>query len=176
MFRFGRSLEAVRSARRAVNLQSYMLSLILTTSHTNKAVYLLIDHYIWMGRVGLLKIDDKYWGDKASRFWLLSLILGFVRDLYSLRVSTEKSLEDRHNEKPYKSEGAGDIVMAVFYALRNNPQAALDLVKNGCDIVIPANSLGIINVNNGVVGLCGVLSSILAGLQVYYPQLKLTPS
>lgn len=176
LFRFGRSLEALRSARRAINLQSYILSLTLTTSHTNKAVFLLIDHYIWMGRVGILTIDDKYWSDKASRFWLLSLILGFIRDLYALRVSTEKSLEDRHNEKPYQSEGACDVLIAVFRALKNNPQATMDLIKNGCDIVIPANSLGIINVNNGVVGLCGVLSSVLAALQVCSPQLKLAPN
>lgn len=169
-------MEALRSARRAINLQSYVLSLTLTTCHTNKAAFLLIDHYIWMGRVGILNIDDKYWSDKASRFWLLSLILGLIRDLYALRISTEKSLEDRHSEKPNHKEGACDVMMAILKALRNNPQATIDLLKNGCDIVIPANSLGVININSGVVGLCGVLSSILAAVQVWYPHLKLVPS
>lgn len=176
MFRLGRSAESWRAAQRAVSLQDYILATTLAISHTNKAMYLLIDHYIWLGRIGVLKMDQKYWSDKSSRFWLLSLILHVIRDLYAIRVSTEKSLEDRHRETPNSKEGIGDVLKAILYAMRRNPQATIDLIKNGCDIVIPASSMGIINTNSGVVGLCGMISSVLAAVQIASPKLKLVPN
>lgn len=176
LFRFGRSIESVRAAQRAINLQSYVLSLTLTVSHTNKALYLLIDHYIWLGRVGVLSIDHKTWGDRSSRFWLLSLILAFIRDLYALKLTMDQSLESKMYERPGKSSTPADKLQALFNAIKRNPQATIDIVKNGCDIVIPAKSLGLINVNNGIVGLCGVISTLLAALQVANPSLKLKPN
>ena len=176
VFRFGRSIESLRAAQRAINLQNYVLSLTLTVSHTNKALYLLIDHYIWLGRVGILNIDHKTWGNRSSKFWLLSLILAFIRDIYALSLTMERSLKPKVLEGQKESSGPTDKLQAVLTAMRDNPQATIDIVKNGCDIVIPASSLGLINVNNGVVGLCGMVSTVLAALQVVEPSLKLKPN
>lgn len=174
LFRFGKSIESLRAAQRAINLQNYLLSLTLTTSHANKAFYLLLDHYIWMGKVGLISTDLKMWTDSANKFWLASLLMAFGRDVYSLYVDMERSLQNRKYERGL--DGSESLPATFLKVLKRNPQATIDIIKNGCDIVIPATSLGYTNFNNGVVGLCGVLSSILAAVQIAKPSLKLKPN
>ncbi|XP_039271763.2 peroxisomal membrane protein 11A-like [Styela clava] len=171
LFRFGKSVDSLRAAQRAINLQNYVLSLTLTTSHTNKAAYLLIDHYIWMGKVGLVHADLKKWTESANKFWLASLMMAFARDLYSLYINMQLLARDARRREE-------SISFQTYFSnfVKQNQQAIIDLLKNGFDIVIPANSLGYTNFNNGVVGLCGVLSSLLAAVQIAKPSMKLTPN
>lgn len=176
LFRFGRSIESFRAAQRAINLQNTVLQWTLTASHGNKALYLLIDHYVWLGRVGLLQANLKKWGNVASKFYLASLICAFLRDLYSLYVDAERCLQNAKFEGKELERPKAKLGFLLFVrVIQKNPQATLDCIKNGCDIVIPLSSLGYLGVNNGVVGACGVISSLIGAYQIAKPSIKLRP-
>lgn len=175
LFRFGRSIDSLKAAQRAVNLQDYLVRLTMTASHTNKAFYLLVDHYVWLARVGVVAADLKKWSATASRFYLASLVFAFVRDLYALHITMERCLQNTKHEDVSDQYKVAAYAALFYKVVKRNPQAAVDLVKNACDIVIPAASLGYLNVNNGVVGVCGVISSLLGALQIASPSMKLKP-
>ncbi|KAL2079842.1 hypothetical protein ACEWY4_023635 [Coilia grayii] len=59
--------------------------------------------------------------------------------------------------------------------LRNNPPLLLDLLKNGCDILIPLHRLGLYRTSDGLVGAAGLASSVLSILTILHPWLKLKP-
>lgn len=59
--------------------------------------------------------------------------------------------------------------------LRGNPPLLLDTLKNLCDVFIPLDKLGLYPTGPGLVGACGLTSSVLSILTVLYPWLKLKP-
>lgn len=67
------------------------------------------------------------------------------------------------------------FLFLLLESLRNEPSVALDTVKNVCDLFIPLDKLGIYQTNAGVVGFCGLVSSLLGILSVLRPSLKIKP-
>lgn len=66
-------------------------------------------------------------------------------------------------------------VYLLAHVLHGNPALLLDLVKNLCDVMIPLDRLGLYPTSNGVVGACGLTSSVLAIITIIHPWLKLKP-
>lgn len=169
VFRFGRCIHSFRAAQKSINLDDAILRFTSTTSHLNKVFYLLLDHYIWLGRAGLITTDMKKWGTASFRFWFASLVMDLAKDFYVLSACLERTAQEK------EFEGQSNPASTLLKTLGREKNITVDLIKNGCNIVIPMSSLGYLNVNNGVVGLCGVVSSVLAGLQIAYPSLALKP-
>lgn len=66
-------------------------------------------------------------------------------------------------------------VLLLARVLRSHPPLLLDLVRNACDLFIPLDKLGLWRSGPGVVGLCGLVSSILSLLTLICPWLRLKP-
>ena len=164
----------------------------ITLSKLNQALYLFIDHIIWAHRVGIVKIDNKYYSDLSSRFWLATLILNLSRDLYQIAVlledtakqnrllEKERQLEQTSNGTRAYADGpvtsSGKITYSDFMeCLRENPQVTLDTVKNGTDLFLPLSSLGYVDISPGLVGLFGLISSVVGVVTVWNSKLKLSP-
>ncbi|XP_002131580.2 peroxisomal membrane protein 11A-like [Ciona intestinalis] len=161
-FRLGRSLESLRNAQKTVHLADPVLRTTLTIAHLNRALFLAIDHYLWLGRVGVVKVDKK-WDLSASRYYLASIIITLVRDLYAIYVGMERS----------KREGKRYSFLArLCYA---DPAATVDLVRNICDYPIPASKLGFFPKHDGLIGVLGLISSILGAYQFANPKYKPKP-
>ncbi|CAK8694701.1 unnamed protein product [Clavelina lepadiformis] len=167
-FRLGKSLESLQAARKTMALVDPVLRTTLTISHLNKAGFLFIDHYLWLGRIGIAKVD-KRWDYISARFYLGSILLSILRDLYAVYIAL-KRLEQReqYNEKK--------VYLPLWVqCLKENPEATLDLLRNICDFPIPGSKLGYFPKHNGLVGICGLVSSLIGAYQVAYPQIKLKP-
>ncbi|CAF93252.1 unnamed protein product, partial [Tetraodon nigroviridis] len=183
LLRLGNSLEALEAAQRAVHLSDGVLRLCLTLTHLNRALFLACDHLLWAGRTGLLpSLDHSKWSHRSFRYYLFALILSLTRDLYELRLLMER---EERSKGPRGSSSAqpGDsascparrplrLLVEVLYS---NPPLLLDLLKNSCDIFIPLDRLGICRAGPGLVGACGLTSSVLSILAIIHPWLKLKP-
>ncbi|PNJ22926.1 PEX11B isoform 3, partial [Pongo abelii] len=66
-------------------------------------------------------------------------------------------------------------VLLLARVLRGHPPLLLDVVRNACDLFIPLDKLGLWRCGPGIVGLCGLVSSILSILTLIYPWLRLKP-
>ncbi|CAF93249.1 unnamed protein product, partial [Tetraodon nigroviridis] len=130
-----------------VHLSDGVLRLCLTLTHLNRALFLACDHLLWAGRTGLLpSLDHSKW---SHRSFSPARGLGVLPRPEALRLLVE-----------------------VLYS---NPPLLLDLLKNSCDIFIPLDRLGICRAGPGLVGACGLTSSVLSILAIIHPWLKLKP-
>ncbi|XP_066464856.1 peroxisomal membrane protein 11B [Eleutherodactylus coqui] len=184
LFRLGNSVDALESAKRAIHLSDVVLRLCITVSHLNRAMYFACDNILWLGKSGLSKgMDQEKWSQRSFRYYLFSLIMNLSRDLYEMKLLMELETGARRSCKASAENGTvcppGDHLprqlRLVIQVLRSNPPLLLDVVKNACDLFIPLDKLGLYKTNAGVVGLCGLTSSILSILTILHPWLKLKP-
>ncbi|CAL8069433.1 unnamed protein product [Orchesella dallaii] len=60
--------------------------------------------------------------------------------------------------------------------VRDHGDVAVDLLKNSCDVFLPLNSLGFVNLSPAVIGLLGVISTIASALPQINPMIKMVPA
>ncbi|XP_048418703.2 peroxisomal membrane protein 11A isoform X2 [Stegostoma tigrinum] len=192
LFRLGNTVDAVQAARRNVQLSDPILRFCLTVIPLSRAVYFICDNILWMGTVGLGGINKDKWNKRCNHYYLFSLIISLSRDVYEVsqllkeaakaqKVQQCKSinhLKANHLQKDFVwtlRVRAEDFFMLLYQSLKNNPPVLLDIIKNICDLSLPLDKLGIFKTNPGVVGLCGLISSVLSILTLTHPTLKLRP-
>lgn len=172
-----------------MQLSDRVLCLCLTAANINRALYFICDNVLWARSVGLVRsIDKERWRLNASRFYFLSLVLSLTRDVYVvLQLMTQKARDkhfkekmDRHlSESTEVAEAVVPQLDALLFllleSLRSNPAVALDTLKNICDLFIPLDRLGIYQSNAGVVGFCGLLSSLIGIVTLARPRLRISP-
>ncbi|XP_064609766.1 peroxisomal membrane protein 11B-like [Liolophura sinensis] len=188
LLRFGKSFDFFHGALKTLHLSDVVLRLTLTLSKINQACYLLIDHLVWMGRVGLVHIDMKKWLDVSARFWLVSIMLNLVRDVYDIIKVLTEAIQSRkamlrrsqynNGDTQYKDKEKKVLtnIDLVVRCVSENKPLMLDFLKNGADFFLPMSSLGHIQTSAGTQGILGVVSSVIGVLTVWNPLLRLVPS
>ena len=90
---------------------------------------------------------------EAQRFWLVGIMFSVVSGVYSLRKLADKERGVVKTE----AEGrlAGEKIVKDRKALKTQ------LLSDCADAVIPAAGLGWVGVDDGVVGLAGLVSSVI---------------
>uniref|UniRef100_G3X2U3 Peroxisomal biosis factor 11 beta n=1 Tax=Sarcophilus harrisii TaxID=9305 RepID=G3X2U3_SARHA len=197
VLRLGNSADALESAKRAVHLSDVVLRFCITVSHLNRALYFACDNVLWAGKAGLAPlVDQEKWAQRSFRYYLFSLIMNLSRDAYEIRllmeqessacwrrpkVSTAGNLGggesggDPRGSLPHLALQLRLRVLLLARVLRGHPPLLLDVVRNTCDLFIPLDKLGLWRCGPGVVGLCGLVSSILSILTLLCPWLRLKP-
>lgn len=189
LFRLGNSVDALESAKRAIHLSDVVLRLCITVSHLNRAMYFACDNILWLGKSGLSKtMDQEKWSQRSFRYYLFSLIMNLSRDLYEMKLLMESESGARRSSSKVSAENGAVSrgerppqqtlalqLRLLVHVLRGNPPLLLDVAKNLCDLFIPLDKLGLYKTNPGMVGLCGLTSSVLSILTILHPWLKLKP-
>ncbi|NXX69341.1 PX11A protein, partial [Spizella passerina] len=186
MFRLGNVVHALVAARRAAELPEVVPRLCLTGSHLSRALYFVCDAALWLRSVGLQPhLDKPKWHTWATKCYYCSLLMNLARDWYEISWRLEQAaLEEKAKENSawqrdgeelngVRSDGLHSFICQLFHILKRNPPLLLDLVKNLCDLSGPLDTLGIYKTNPGVIGFCGVLSSLVGILTLASPHLKL---
>lgn len=192
VLRIGKSLDFLHGALHTIHLPDHVLRITLTMSKINQAFYLIFDHIIWAGRVGLADVDKPKWLDLSARFWLFSLILNLIRDVYDIwrALVHELKVRDSQASRNLKlrngfQDGSNlqhqrQVVPSNWEVLLKcyleNKAVFLDFVKNACDLVLPMSSIGHIDASPGMQGLFGFLSSVVGVATAWDPLLRLVPS
>ncbi|XP_074901201.1 peroxisomal membrane protein 11A isoform X1 [Buteo buteo] len=186
MFRLGNMVHALVAARRTTQLPDVVPRFCLTASNLTRALYFVCDAVLWLKSIGLRPDVDKLkWRNWATKCYYFSLLMNLARDWYEISwrleqaVQEEKTKEnsfwDKHNQELncVRCDGLHGFLLLLFQILKRHPPLLLDLVKNLCDLSGPLDTLGICKTNPGVIGFCGILSSLVGILTIASPQLKL---
>lgn len=189
LLRLGNTANSIEAAKRTVQLSDRVLCLCLTVSNVSRALYFICDNALWARNVGLIhSIDKERWSLNASRCYFFSLVMSLTRDVYVVlqlmahraRDKTFKQKMDQHlNGNPEVAEVVIPQVDAFLFllleTLKSHPAVALDTLKNICDLFIPLDRLGIYQSNAGVVGFCGLISSLIGIVTLAQPTLRIKP-
>ncbi|KAM7396690.1 hypothetical protein PAMP_019713 [Pampus punctatissimus] len=189
LFRLGNTINSIEAAKRTMQLSDRVLCLCLTVANINRGLYFICDNVLWARNAGLIRdIDKERWSLSASRYYLFSLVMSLTRDVYVILQLMVKRARDKHfkqkmdshlNESPEVAEVVIPQLDAFLFllmeSLKSHPAVVLDTVKNICDLTIPLDRLGIYQSNAGVVGFCGLISSLIGIVTLVQPNLKIKP-
>ncbi|XP_040425935.1 peroxisomal membrane protein 11A isoform X2 [Cygnus olor] len=186
VFRLGNTVHALVAARRTTQLPDVVPRVCLTASNLTRALYFVCDTVLWLKSVGLQPdIDAPKWRNWATKCYYFSLLMNLARDWYEVSWRLEQAVQeekikensswDKRNQELncLKCDGLHGFFLLLFQILKNHPPLVLDMVKNLCDLSGPLDTLGIYKTNPGVIGFCGLLSSLVGILTLASPHLKL---
>ncbi|XP_068693276.1 peroxisomal membrane protein 11A-like [Montipora foliosa] len=171
IFRLGRSLDMILGAIRAREIRhDSVLKILIICRRITFAFYYIIDHITWAVRLGLYKSNLKEWSKLEAKLWLIALGFGLLRNLYDiLNLVLVPAKKNDGEERSIQSN-------SVTTRLASRPEILLDTVKNSADFLLPFNVMGMIELNVGLAGLLGLISSIAGAVPVWNPNMKLKPS
>ncbi|XP_009559685.2 peroxisomal membrane protein 11A isoform X2 [Cuculus canorus] len=186
MFRLGNVVHALVAARKTTQMPDVVPRFCLTASNLTRALYFVCDAALWLKSVGLQPdIDKPKWQNWATKFYYVSILMNLARDWYEISWRLEQAVQevetkansswDNHHQElnRVKHDGLHGFLLLLFQILKRHPPLLLDLVKNLCDLSGPLDTLGIYKTNPGVIGFCGILSSLVGILTLASPHLKL---
>ncbi|GME68936.1 unnamed protein product [[Candida] boidinii] len=139
------------------------------------ALYFQFDTLQWLKLLGLLTSKNSgalyFKVDKlAANFWLIGLTGSIITDLRNLKISydSNKALLNEINSQE-KTDGSSTsdeklIVQNNELILKNNEKINLnkrDLFKNVLDSLIALKGSQLIDLNDGVLGFAGIITSII---------------
>lgn len=168
VLRLGRFLHSFKNAKKSMNLLDPILKVTLSTFYINQTMNILLDHYLWMGKIGLLKVDTK-WETTSAKFFHMSICISIIRDLYSLHQTLIR-MQTTSDEK----SGNLDFSLALKVCYNNIP-ATLDLIRNIFDLPLPGSKLGYFPNHGGLVAFSGLVSSLIGIFQLVNPNFKPKP-
>ena len=111
------------------------------------------------------------WGpavqQEANKQWFYAIATSIIWSLYQLlQLSVasipDKSRKNKHSEKSSEAKAeshTGDTTA--------RSQIVLQLIVDCCDLVIPAAALQWVAVDPAMVGVCGTVSTVLAGHEIW---------
>lgn len=184
VLRLGKSLEVFYGALKTIHYSDAWLAFCLTVNKICQSIFLLTDHIIWLARSGLVKdIDAPKWTQRSNRFWLVSLVMSLVRDVYEINrvvasFSSYKSLSSCIASSVGSIRNPKDVtncIASLLEFLITYKHLTVDTIKNCCDLFIPLNGLGFTNLSPRVIGLLGMISSVAGLIVILNPHCKLTP-
>lgn len=167
MFRIGKYFDMLQGALRNLDVKDKPLRLLVVSVRLTRVLYFLVDQIVWAARIGLYKSDPKAWSKSQAKIWSVALILCVARniyDIYCLLKTTNKKNDDQENQQ-----------LCWYEKFKMRPEVLVDTVKNCADFLIPLNIIGVIQINNGIIGILGLISSLAGASTAWQPTLKLKP-
>ncbi|KZC07566.1 PREDICTED: peroxisomal membrane protein 11B [Dufourea novaeangliae] len=174
LLRLGRCLDSLYAAVKMMKYPDGAIRVLLTASKIANALFLLTDHIIWIGRVGLHKVNIEKWSKTANKYWLINIIINLIRDVYEII----KILENEGKNALLKTSNVSFNAWKqykVLLQLKNHKEVVMDTIKNGCDLFIPLTALGFTKFTPGTIGIFGIISSLVGLYTIIHPLYKLTP-
>ncbi|KAE9410972.1 peroxisomal biogenesis factor 11 [Gymnopus androsaceus JB14] len=173
LLRLGKPLEHLQAALKAALVSGPAGEQITTIGRQISYFgYLSFDALVWSNAIKFYSLSSETStkvSKLANRFWLAGILLSIVNGtLKSVRLAKEER-KLKHSktawgaEKDAGQDAQQEMRLSTILASRNatRHQLVIDLL----DVWIPATNLGISNMNDGVLGICGLITSLIAGQQ-----------
>ncbi|KAI0155299.1 peroxisomal biogenesis factor 11 [Xylariaceae sp. FL1272] len=156
ILRMGKNVEHLRAAATAYDAKGgdAVLKYASVGRQLGYAGYLSADLLTVPDALGIKKWEGaKRVGREAYRFWAMGLACSVVAQVYTLiKLREREQLVDL-------KEGEGVVEQRKIRLERTTSQ--LQLLSDLCDLTVPTSALGWVNLDDGIVGLAGTVSSLI---------------
>lgn len=156
--RLGKNVEHLKNFTVALESKSDPLKSYLTAlRQLGYFGYLTLDNLVFLHSTKIHTLSSpqkaKSLTAASQKFWFLGLASSILSGLYTL--SALRSEESR----VVKTEAEGRLAQETINKQRKAIKT--QLLSDCCDIVLPVNSLGWVQLDDGVAGLAGLVSSLI---------------
>jgi len=162
VMRLGKPMEHFQAAVKAVAIGDPVLKLAAIVRQLGYAFYLLNDHLVW-AHSAKVKIFAKdrlaRINHNAARFWAIGIASSIFSGLYKLngiRVRRQGTLRPQSSPEKEANRKIEIRELAKAYSATR-----YQLIQDACDFCLPMSSLGYFNLNEGVLGAAGLISSLM---------------
>ncbi|OAX83588.1 hypothetical protein ACJ72_02053 [Emergomyces africanus] len=160
LLRFGKNVEHFKAAAALLDSRSPtavadpVLKYLGIGRQLGYAIYLSFDMVSYLDSAGIRKMAsvNKMQG-RALRAWMAGLVCSALSGVYSLWMLKER--EKAVNKKDGESVVEGKKIQ------KERTAVLTQLVSDCCDLTIPSTSLGYMNLDDGIIGLAGTVSSLI---------------
>ncbi|KAK4549368.1 hypothetical protein LTR36_006365 [Oleoguttula mirabilis] len=155
--RLGKFVEHFKAAAVAADSTSLdpVLKYLAVGRQLGYAFYLTFDAMTYIDNAGIRKFEGAARLQKeAYRAWLAGLLCNVVAGvytLYNLQVAAKKKTDSADAEKTVDLKKLN----------KDRRATQLQLVSDLCDCTVPGSGLGYVNLDDGIVGLAGTVSSLI---------------
>ncbi|KAJ5227612.1 uncharacterized protein N7469_007618 [Penicillium citrinum] len=157
ILRVGSFVEKFNAACSTLTRKSPMdpvLRYLTVVGHLGYGSYLALDTIILVDIIGVRKMNvTKSLQRLAYHAWMTGLTCNAVASIYSLWKL------QRREKTANRKEGDGAIEARRINRERSNTSG--QLIATVCDLIIPISELKLININDGLVGMTGFISSLI---------------
>ncbi|MCJ1348825.1 Peroxisomal membrane protein PMP27 [Peltigera leucophlebia] len=154
--RLGKNVEHFKAAAVAADKKNLdpVLKYCAIGRQLGYATYLSLDAVVYLDTAGIRRSESaKSLQREASRAWLVGLTFNVVAGIYTLW-----QLNQREQDID-KAEGEG--VVEGKKIQRERASTKIQLLSDLCDLTIPSTALAYTNLDDGIVGLAGTVSSLI---------------
>jgi peroxin-11B len=161
LLRLGKPVEHLQAALRASTASGPALEQITTAGRQLAYfIYLTYDAFVWANAVKFISLSPETAqkvSRRSNRFWLAGISLSIANSVIkTARIRKEIQAAKNPSNLDEKLTTSKQALRAAGNATRH--QLIMDLL----DIWSPATALGLVNLNDGVVGIFGTITSLMA--------------
>ncbi|KAM0788773.1 hypothetical protein ACM66B_002863 [Microbotryomycetes sp. NB124-2] len=161
LMRIGKPLEHLQAAVKSLDIADPVLKFTALGRQLGYAGYLVNDMLVWAHTAKvrpfttptITKINQR-----AARFWFTGIAFSIVSSVYrlvDLNRREQQARRVRSSEKEVERKAELKAVLAQRSAVRTQ------LLQDSLDILIPSGTLGYHKLDDGIIGLVGVVTSIM---------------
>jgi len=157
LMRVGKFVEHFRAAAVAADAKNMdpVLRYFAVGRQLGYAGYLTLDNLTILDATAIRKFDSaKKLSREAYRFWFTGLSFSIASGLYSL-------FQLRQRAARLKDSKEGEEVVESKKLAKEHSAIRKQLISDCCDICAPSTALGFVNLDEGVIGLAGTVSSLI---------------
>lgn len=134
------------------------------------ATYLTLDMATYIDSAGIWKLESaKRLQKEAYRAWFVGLLFNAVAGMYRLWGLRQREQEvDKadgegivESKKIERNVCSSETLTWANWECRERAATNLQLISDVCDLTIPSSALGYVNLDDGIVGLAGTVSSLI---------------
>ncbi|MCJ1375953.1 Peroxisomal membrane protein PMP27 [Loxospora ochrophaea] len=156
VMRLGKNVEHFKAAAVAADAKGMdpVLKYCAVGRQLGYAGYLTLDAVTYLDAAGIRPLASaKRLQKEAYKFWFTGLVFNAVAGVYTLWLLRlrEQGID--------KKEGEGAVESKKLE--RERATTNLQLVSDLCDLTVPSAALGYANLDDGIVGLAGTVSSLI---------------
>lgn len=162
--RVGRPVEFYSTAVKILSNKDDLLRSLTVFKSAGMGMWLVFDMLQYFHSVGLKTFAKDTLANitkKAYQCWLFALVSAVLLDLYKLQTNAMKLEIANKMLKAGKLEAGEDAQKEVSTLKAQRKELVLQTVQDTLDISIPASGLGYVQLESGVVGLFGMITSLL---------------
>ncbi|THU91740.1 peroxisomal biogenesis factor 11 [Dendrothele bispora CBS 962.96] len=168
LLRLGKPMEHLQAALRACLSTGPAVEQVTTIARQISYFgYLTFDAFVWANSIKFWTLNPETSTRVAkisNRFWfagiLFSIVNGVTKSVRLARETKKLQSTQKWGEKTLAAEAERETRLSVLLAAQENTrhQLIIDLL----DAWIPATALGITNLNEGALGIFGLITSLIA--------------
>ncbi|KAK9880581.1 hypothetical protein WA026_011821 [Henosepilachna vigintioctopunctata] len=177
LLRIGRCADVLHSGLALLRHKDPIVNSVVVYSKIASSLYLLADHFLWLGRSEICDVNMTKWAKLSNKAWLYSIIMNIIRDIYELqKILKLHFLASVQNEDIKHIGHVKNLIWHLLAVLYSRKEVTIDIIKNSCDFFLPYTYLGGTNLSPGTIGILGTISSVAGLLVLIYPSCKLENS